>query len=82
VENTALADLEFWGVLNDDHPDFAKLGQIGTSRMKLGEDVKKLYREITEIGNSQHATSLYVLFLINVDRHECEFKKIYDEVLE
>lgn len=80
LEKTALADLEFWGVLNEDHPDFLKLDQIGVNRMKLGGDVERLYREITEIGNSQRTTFLYVLYLVSVDKQEREFNDIYEEV--
>jgi hypothetical protein len=40
LEKTALVDLEFWGVLNEDHPDFLKLDQIGINRIKLGDNVQ------------------------------------------
>lgn len=78
LEKTALVDLEFWGVLNEDHPDFLKLDQIGVSRIKLGQSVEKLFREICGIGNSQRTTFLYVLFLVGVGKYEQEFGEICD----
>lgn len=72
--------MELWSVLLEEHPDFGKLNQIGDERIKLGETVKKLYTRITEKGNSQRITSLYVEYLINVCKEKGNFNDVEDKV--
>lgn len=39
-EEAALANLEFWSVLNEDHPDFQKLNDIGMNLIKIQNEVR------------------------------------------
>lgn len=80
VEKASLSDMELWSVLLEEHPDFGKLNQVGDERIKLGETVKSLYTRITEKGNSQRITSLYVEYLINVCKEIGNFHDVEEKV--
>jgi hypothetical protein len=34
-ESSALINLEFWSLLNDDHPDFQKLNEVALARIRI-----------------------------------------------
>ena len=35
LEQSALIVLEYWSILNEDHPDFTKLNEIGLEVIKI-----------------------------------------------
>ena len=47
IEKASLSDMELWSVLLEEHPDFGKLDQVGDSRIKLDDTVRKLYTRIS-----------------------------------
>lgn len=51
-ERAALVNLEFWSVLNEDHPDFQKLNEIGTARIRIRMEVRDSYANICSFAHS------------------------------
>jgi hypothetical protein len=51
MERAAVVNLEFWSVLNEDHPDFQKLAEVATARMELREEINRSYALICSVAS-------------------------------
>ena len=77
-----MTNLEFWSILNEDHPDFQKLNQTGSARIQIREQVKETYRRISEIAYNEKITSLYVQYLEAIENDEAVYNVILQQVKE
>ena len=76
-ERAALINLEFWSLLNDDHPDFQKMNQVGLARIRIREEIRENYSRICRIAHSERVTAFYANYLESIENDEHMFNEIY-----
>lgn len=60
-------NLEFWSLLNDDHPDFQKLNEVAKTRIQVREQIRSSYAQICGIAHSEKVTGSYANYLEAVE---------------
>lgn len=79
-EKAALINLEFWSLLNDDHPDFQKMNQVGLARIRIREEIRENYSKICSIAHSERVTAFYANYLESIENDEHMFNEIYEAI--
>jgi hypothetical protein len=81
-ERAALINLEFWSLLNDDHPDFQKLNEVALARIRIRQEIRGNYGEICAIAHSERVTACYANYLEGIENDERMFNEIYSGIRE
>jgi hypothetical protein len=79
-EKAALINLEFWSLLNDDHPDFQKLNQVALARIRIRDEIRSNYSQICSIAHSERVTAFYANYLESIENDEHMFNEIYGDI--
>jgi PAS domain-containing protein len=80
MERAALINLDFWSVLNEDHPDFQKLSEVATTRMEIREEIARSYELICSVASNERVTSLYVSYLEAIENDEDLYSSILSDL--
>lgn len=75
-ERAALINLEFWSLLNDDHPDFQKLNQVTLARLAVRREIAANYARMCEIAYSERVTAFFANYLESIENDERMFSEI------
>jgi hypothetical protein len=82
MERAALVNLEFWSVLNEDHPDFQKLNEVATARIEIRNAITHSYEFICSVASNEKVTSLYVSYLEAIENDEDLYNSILSNLQE